>query len=728
MDTRKVFRLMLWVCCVVALAKIPAMGANILFISAMDETTKPGDDALKAYLEGLGHTVTYFDDDETEANMEAAALQSDLVFMSESVGSAKVKTKITGVEVPMVIAEAWGWYEMGLTQAACIGLAVATPDVNIVDPENPLAAKLTGTVSVLTDITGTRGAARFAQGVAGSEAQVAVRATLSDGTTYDVIFAYEKGAVLPSPPADGSPRFAADIRVCFGFDEQSYLLWNENAYALLGAAVNCGLGIRIQPEAYNPYPGDKRKDIPRNVILSWKQGMYGKTHNVYLGTRFEDVNEATATDPRGVLVSQGQDGLTFDAGQFDYGRTYYWRVDEVNAAPDLTVYKGDVWTFDVINAIVVDDFESYNDACSRISYAWKGGSDIGDNVDCGVIASPGNGTGSIIGNDAPPYAEQTIVHGGKQSLPLRYDNSKGPFISEGVRTFDSAQDWTRDGVADLSVWFVGFPPYVSSFTPETGGRYKMVGIGRDLYDNSDQCHFAYKAITGAVTIVAKVESIQNLNTWVKAGIMIRETLSGNARNTSLVLTPGNGLRFQYRPTPDAPTNRQFDPNLTAPYWLKMERTVGGLIRAYRSLDGTTWTRFDLVTLQMSNPVYVGLTVTSHDMEVPAEAVFSNVTVTGTGSTTPWEHQDIGITTNAPEPVYVALNDGTPIYYEDPNASLIHSWTQWMIPLQRFADQGIDLSRVTRMTIGVGTKTTATPRGAGRLYIDDLRLNRPLVSP
>src|SRR5690606_18428134 len=66
----------------------------------------------------------------------------------------------------------------------------------------------------------------------------------------------------------------------------------------------------------------------------------------YFGTSFEDVNDAGRADPRGVLVSQDQAAATYDAESlFEFGTTYYWRIDEVNAAPDNTIFKGDVWSF-----------------------------------------------------------------------------------------------------------------------------------------------------------------------------------------------------------------------------------------------------------------------------------------------------------------------------------------------------------------------------------------------
>jgi len=94
--------------------------------------------------------------------------------------------------------------------------------------------------------------------------------------------------------------------------------------------------------AYELFPGDGDDDIPADTSLSWGAGVYAQTHNVYLGTSFEDVNSADITK----AVSKGQTGTTFQpASPLEYGTTYYWRVDEVNAPPDSTVYKGNVWSF-----------------------------------------------------------------------------------------------------------------------------------------------------------------------------------------------------------------------------------------------------------------------------------------------------------------------------------------------------------------------------------------------
>ncbi|UCD51749.1 MAG: discoidin domain-containing protein, partial [Phycisphaerales bacterium] len=95
-----------------------------------------------------------------------------------------------------------------------------------------------------------------------------------------------------------------------------------------------------------PSPADGATDVPRDGSLSWTPGKFAVEHDVYFGTVFSDVNEASRDNPLGVLVSPGQAATSYDpAGVFEYGRTYYWRVDEVNAAPDSTIFQGGVWSF-----------------------------------------------------------------------------------------------------------------------------------------------------------------------------------------------------------------------------------------------------------------------------------------------------------------------------------------------------------------------------------------------
>ncbi len=90
----------------------------------------------------------------------------------------------------------------------------------------------------------------------------------------------------------------------------------------------------------------------------------------------------------------------------------------------------------------MDDFESYNDDNNRIYDTWIDGLTDGK-------------SGSQVGYDNAPFAEKTIIHGGAQSMPLKYDNTAKFSFSEATRTFAPAQNWTTSGIKSLSLWFQG---------------------------------------------------------------------------------------------------------------------------------------------------------------------------------------------------------------------------------------------------------------------------------
>ena len=89
----------------------------------------------------------------------------------------------------------------------------------------------------------------------------------------------------------------------------------------------------------------------------------------------------------------------------------------------------------------------------------------------------------------------------------------------------------------------------------------------------------------------------------------------------------------------------------------------------------------------------------------------------------------GKSNNGAEPLYVAIsnNTGAPavVVHDDPAAAQINTWTEWAIPLQALADQGIVLTDVDRIAIGLGTQgNMSIPGGSGKMYFDDIRLYQP----
>jgi hypothetical protein len=249
----------------------------------------------------------------------------------------------------------------------------------------------------------------------------------------------------------------------------------------------------------------------------------------------------------------------------------------------------------------------------------------------------------------------------------------------------------------------------------------MTASGADIWDMADEFHFAYKELTGPGSIVARVNSIEETDVWAKAGVMIRNTLEPGSRHATTVVTPSSGVSFQRRLITGGASTDTTTTDVTAPQWVKIERSISGNFTASYSENGSSWTRIEDDIVNMNATAYIGLAVTSHNTEATCEAVFSNVSFTGNVSQQDWMNQDIGIISNSAETMYVILNSEAVINYGDPDATLIKEWTEWRINLQDFADLGIDLTNVESMGIGLGDRNNPQAGGSGILYIDDIRL-------
>jgi hypothetical protein len=198
--------------------------------------------------------------------------------------------------------------------------------------------------------------------------------------------------------------------------------------------VGFGHPANLPVQAHTPQPADGATGQRLTTTLSWRPGREAGSHMVFFGTDASAVANGTASAK---VVTD----LAFDPGPLNYGTTYYWCVDEVNAV----AYPGDLWSFTTQEFGVVDDFEGYNDTDFRIYSTWTDGYTDGK-------------SGSTVGYINAPFAEQTIVHAGRQSMPLAYDNSKSPFYSETYRYLGLGQDWTAYGATHLDLWFRGYPP------------------------------------------------------------------------------------------------------------------------------------------------------------------------------------------------------------------------------------------------------------------------------
>jgi hypothetical protein len=181
---------------------------------------------------------------------------------------------------------------------------------------------------------------------------------------------------------------------------------------------------------------------------------------VYFGDDAEAVAGAD-TSTAGIYRGQQAAGVTtYNPGPLEWGKTFYWRVDEVN--PD-GVLAGSVWRFTVADFIVIDDFESYtNEIGSRPFEVWIDGYGFSQPPP----GNPGNGSNAAVGHDiwtagSPHYngllMETGVVNSGHQSMPVDYNNVNSPYYSQIDRTWTTAQNWTVNGVDTLTLHVRGTP-------------------------------------------------------------------------------------------------------------------------------------------------------------------------------------------------------------------------------------------------------------------------------
>jgi regulation of enolase protein 1 (concanavalin A-like superfamily) len=148
-----------------------------------------------------------------------------------------------------------------------------------------------------------------------------------------------------------------------------------------------------------------------------------------------------------------------------------------------------------------------------------------------------------------------------------------------------------------------------------------------VWGTADAFHYAYRALDGDGSIVARVTSVEAVHAWTKAGVMIRNSLSPSAAQAFMLVaaSPLKGVPYQRRLADGGSTISTPGSQSTAPRWVKLTR-AGNTITGYESADGTTWTQVGTSTFSMTPVVYVGLAVSSHVSGTLATATFDSVVI------------------------------------------------------------------------------------------------------
>jgi hypothetical protein len=234
--------------------------------------------------------------------------------------------------------------------------------------------------------------------------------------------------------------------------------------------------------AYGPNPADGANDASPTPILTWSAGVGVVQHHMYFGTSREAVAKGDSTTDKGLVTEP-----TFTPGDLQEAKTYYWRVDEIAAGG--AVRTGAVWSFRTY--VRVDDFESYTDVeGNRIYETWI------DGVTNGL-------SGSTVGYPEAPFAEQKIVHGGKQSMPLEYNNVKQPYYSEAEQEFPAAEGGASYDIDTLVLWVRG----------------RALNSPAPLY-------VALKDLRGRVGVVSHPDpAVVTLNKWTEWRVLLPEFMA-----------------------------------------------------------------------------------------------------------------------------------------------------------------------------------------------------------
>jgi hypothetical protein len=577
----------------------------------------------------------------------------------------------------------------------------------------------------------------------------------------------------------GSGQIAGGPRVFFGMRTDEFLpLVNSNGKKMLGNAILTLLGLlRGAPVALDPIPADAQTDVPRDIGLAWTPSEAGTGHDVYFGTVLDDVNNASRINPRGVLVSLGQTGNTYQpVAGLDFGRTYYWRIDEVGPPPQSTVYKGEVWSF----------------VCEPLAYA------VEKLTATASSSEPGRGPENTVNGsgldarDLHSTADGTMwlsdLAGAQPTwIEYRFDR---------VYPLHEMWVWNHNGAYEKTIG-LGVKTVTITYS-EDGVNYQTWGTTHELARSAGAAGYAHNTTVPLGGLMARYVRLTIHSNW--GGIFPQYGLS----EVRFLYTPTRarqpepaagatgvavGARLAWRAGRQAArhevhfgVNPQTVAGSTTPVATVPEAVYGPLsldlgTTYYWRIDevnelatparwqGDLWTfstaqyvtvdDFESYTDQEGNRIYEAWTDGWNDpangsVVGYAEAPFAEQVVIHSGTqalplsydntsaafsqaeflfAAPQDWTQHGITTlvlfiqgrsdNTGGPLYVLINN-TKVVYPGGSADLTAAqWQQWNIPL---ATTGAALRNVTKLALGVDGK------GSGTVYIDDIRLYGSAPAP
>jgi DNA-binding beta-propeller fold protein YncE len=143
------------------------------------------------------------------------------------------------------------------------------------------------------------------------------------------------------------------------------------------------------------------------------------------------------------------------------------------------------------------------------------------------------------------------------------------------------------------------------------GIYTLSGSGADIWGTADSFYFVYKTITGDGETRASIDSLACANTWAKGGVMMRQSLNAGSRHAMMDITPGAGAEFSRRLTTGGSTTVSSTAGIKVPYSVRLVRK-GTTFTGYISFDEVNWVQAGSATINMTDTIYAGFLVNSHN--------------------------------------------------------------------------------------------------------------------
>ncbi len=535
------------------------------------------------------------------------------------------------------------------------------------------------------------------------------------------------------------------------------------------------LGVATAPD-----PADGAEDVARDVVLTWAPSDTAVRHNVYLGTEWDDVRSASASDPRGVLVSQGQTGARFDPqGLLALDQKYYWRVDGI--ATDGSVLKGRTWSF----------------TSESFSYPIEGVVATASHADAGAGAeNTVNGSG-LNGEDqhsmktgdmwlATPGVDEALwiqfafdrVYKLDQMLVWNYNAEFELLLGFGLKNV--AVEYSADGTEWTSLGDVELAQATASATYCYNTTVDFEGVAARFVRLHVQSSYGVMGQYGLsevrflyIPAQARKPKPADGATDVEIGTVLRwcsgreaashevylgtdpETLALVATPETTSYAPGNlifGETYYWRvdEVNEAEAVARWEGDLWA-FSTEEFAAIDDFERYVDEIDAKgAATIFDVwldgwvngsgsivgyfeAPFTEQSIVYAGeqsMPLSYDNSTSPfyseAERVFETAQDWTVGEADRLMLYFRGEAANAAETLYVTLEDSAghaaTVRHEDPDAVRTAQWQAWSVALSAF--EGVNPARIEKMAIGLGDKTRPSAGGAGIVYIDEVGFGRP----